>query len=992
MKRKKSRRSRGIWIRGYVPILFLIIALCITIQIYVTNSGMIQQLRDSSDQSMNLIVQARTEYIASAMTTRWGEMTTAIQMMNDIYDELVASNNYTIKDIISNEDLYVDFLNEAITPTIDVLRRNVVSGVYIILADTDTVSANETFDLPGIFLRDRDPTSAYNSTNKDLLFERAPISVVQKSGISTDSFWSPNFSIGLNGDLQESFFKVYNTALKNPGIDTTSLGYWSSGQILTSIQSTSFYYIVPLISNTGEVYGVMGIDILKSYFAQSIPHQEISNGDGAYGIYKTQMDDSISFIDYFSKSGRYLDDFWLKQTTIPSGNSNALSYRHNATDYIVQTIKLNIYDAYSPFSDENWYIYAVAPRDILYQTTNEIIYNVTILIILLMVIAIIGIGIIIYRIAKPIKNLEHQLKTTKLDSDVLSLDLTGISELDLLATAIETLNADVRAYAGKFSQLLEMSSISLGAFEFHTQNNQGFISHNFFHVFGDDTPSESLELKDILLKLQYYQNSAIPETIITSKDSYECICEFFNEGYLNRFVRIKLETSDELIRAFVEDVSIEWREIRKLAYERNHDNLTDIYNRRGFYEQYYSLMKLSPEILKTAIVIMLDLDNLKLLNDTYGHSIGDLYIKTTAQVLKKYECQNVIVSRISGDEFLVFSYGYQNQLECNEFISKLEKSITSKKICISDDNFYPLHISAGIAYYPKDSIESNELVRFADFAMYQGKRTFKGRFTPFDKNVFDKEEIRLKAKEALDEFIRKKEVLFYFQPIICAKTMTIFAYEALMRPQNSILKSPLDVLNIAKAENRLQEIESICILGAIESFSNWCQKGIISNQDCKIFLNTITNERLKDEEVYILETKYKDYLTRTVVEYTENEQADPQVIAYKHEIFTTWGASTALDDYGSGYNGENMLLETKSKYVKLDMHMIKNIHIDDNRKQRVIDLINYTHKRGILVVAEGIELKEECIILRELGVDFLQGYYLAKPDLIPPTPEFDALL
>ncbi|MGL4789991.1 MAG: EAL domain-containing protein, partial [Anaerotignaceae bacterium] len=328
---------------------------------------------------------------------------------------------------------------------------------------------------------------------------------------------------------------------------------------------------------------------------------------------------------------------------------------------------------------------------------------------------------------------------------------------------------------------------------------------------------------------------------------------------------------------------------------------------------------------------------------------------------------------------------------CNSFLKKLESALALEKISIGNDNTYSLHVSAGVAYYPSDSTEKNQLIQFADFAMYQGKRNVKGRFTNFNRAVYDKEELRIKRKEALNKIIEGNAIDYFFQPIICAKTGIVFAYEALMRPQNDLLRSPLDVLNVAKEENRLIDIETMTMFSATKSFIHWCESGVITNPQCKLFINSITSVVLSEEQLAYYESDYSNYLSRLVVEYTEEEKAIGELLSLKQNILKKWGGQIALDDYGSGYNGETMLLETDVQYIKVDINMIKNIHISDNRKQRVMDLLNYAHSRGILVVAEGIESKEEFNALQELGVDFLQGYYFAKPALVPPTPNLENL-
>lgn len=987
MKKAKRKKSRKIWIYGLVPMLALIISQIAIIFWGVSAGGLTKRLDDSALQSLRATTQARMEFTQSSMMKRWTEMTASVQEINEIYNETIVQQGYTITDVLADNVLYSQFLIDATKSTVELLRRNATSSVFIILADEESVSSEENTFLPGIYLQDRDPTSSYQQNNFDLLFERGPVSVVQAAGIATDSYWAPLFSV--HDDLADFFSQPYNQAIKNHAQDMDALGYWSGMHRLKDNPKDTYMYTVPLVASNGEVYGILGIGISADYMSRYIPTSELFSGEGTYALIRKNGEQEAILVDSFSAHYRYNQPFWnefLKQVDLDNGVN---LYRYDKENYTAYSIAFTFYDQNSPFSSEKWYLCSVVPDKALYSVTNQSTLIVILLFVCLTFFGILSSITIIYKTAVPISRMQRQLLDCDIAKSKLTIERTGIVELDMLGNAIEQLNDNVRNSAGKFSQLLEMSSIGLGACEYNKINKAWFISHNFFQAFKEDVQVDWMDIGNVKGKLSQYEPYIIKKTDTNS--SKEFIYEFPNEYTANTFVRLVEAENEEIIRIFVEDVTAEYNELRILEYERNHDGLTAMKNHRCFYENYFQLIEKGEEVLQYAAVVMLDLDNLKIVNDLHGHSAGDRYICAVAQVLLDIESEQIMVSRISGDEFLVFLYGYQTQEAVLENIAQIQRVLSLQSISLPDASVQKICISAGIACYPQDSTDANELVRYADFAMYQGKRATKGCFTRFEKSTYLSAEQRIREKEALNEMIQKQDIQYHFQPIIDAKTGQVYAYEALMRPSNRVLNNPLNMLRIAKIQNRLSEIEELTMFLATKSFVNWCENEPIASKTCRLFINSIASQCLSLEKQEIYEQQFADYLSRLVIEYTEEEHASEENIRCKGEMVERWNAAIALDDYGSGYNGENMLLETRPKYIKMDIGLIQNIHCDINRQQRVRDLINYAHERKILVIAEGVENALECQALQALAVDFMQGYYFAKPNLLPPCPNPESL-
>lgn len=153
--------------------------------------------------------------------------------------------------------------------------------------------------------------------------------------------------------------------------------------------------------------------------------------------------------------------------------------------------------------------------------------------------------------------------------------------------------------------------------------------------------------------------------------------------------------------------------------------------------------------------------------------------------------------------------------------------------------------------------------------------------------------------------------------------------------------------------------------------------------NCKIFINSVPNESLSDVEYLELESQYSDILKNVVIEITENEKLSVETLVKKRQLIKKWNALMALDDYGVGYNGDISMLSLKPHIVKIDKLMITNIETDKSRQSIVQKLLVYAKEQGILVLAEGVETFSQMSYLVQAGVDFLQGYYIAKTNPLP---------
>ena len=386
---------------------------------------------------------------------------------------------------------------------------------------------------------------------------------------------------------------------------------------------------------------------------------------------------------------------------------------------------------------------------------------------------------------------------------------------------------------------------------------------------------------------------------------------------------------------------------------------------------------------------MMDLDNLKQINDTYGHDWGDQYIHQTGQCFAANTPKNTVCSRLSGDEFLLLFYGYDTQDAIRAELDKLSAALRASCSTLPNGKTLNISISGGVAWYPEDGKDLKTLKKYADFAMYQVKQSRKGQVGDFDIGVYHREEYAAQTQREFLQLLREEQVYYYFQPIFSAQTGQVVAYEALMRVNTPTLTSPSQVMALAHELDRLYDIERITMFHSSEAFEKLQSRGLI-RKDALLFVNSIANVDLNDEDIQKYHRRYPDLLKQLVVEITEQEDLDRACLERKRNIPGFSGAF-ALDDYGTGYSNELNLLELSPQYIKIDISIIRGIEKDLDKQQIVSNIVAYAHARSMQILAEGIEEEIQLRKVIDLGVDLLQGYYLSRPAAVPSPIASEAL-
>ena len=949
--------------------------------LYFGNVG--TQLNRNAMDILKKQVENRQNYLQSTLEENQN-LSSLAGTINTAVENQITEENISVEELVANEEQSTDLLGNITDNLISTMRHRSVNGIFVILNTEDLDERESDSLMPGIYIRDQDPTTAASEKNHDLLLECSPVKLVKALGISTDRGWTPAIKYkgyGKNGIVYPVFQTAYQDSEKLNGPD---YGHWTSvAYTLEGDDRPVIAYSMPLILSDGTVYGVVGVEMMISYLQELLPYEELQNNStGTYLLAETDgtlSDEKISakVVSSSSRINKWLsiqdDEIELTRT-----EKNVYEADIWKEKYVASAYPLNLYNKNAPFSDEQWLLLGIVQDKNLYAFTNHVMLLLKLTILATLLFGLLSSFIVSRRLAKPVSRLSDEVEAAQHSQDIIpNLSETGIRELDQFSTAITGLSREVLNTSTKFLRIMEMASVEIGGYELRFDTGGVYYTKNFFSILGITLNRESfLDIEMFKNILRDYTEKNLYKTESENTTLYSI--RIPEKG--TRYVRMEIKTENCVQIGLVEDVTVSMRERLRIEHERDYDTLTGLYNRRAFKRESEAIFG-SKNLVRHAAFIMMDLDNLKYTNDTFGHDWGDEYIRQAGYCLEEGTPKGTLCSHISGDEFNILFYGYENQNAIREEISKLKKKIASRIIRLPDGQEFHLSISGGIAWYPEDSNSLGVMRKHADFAMYQVKQSEKGRIAEFDQQVYEEKFRDSQIRKEFHRFVKEELVTYYFQPIVSARTGEIKAYEALMRAELPLLKRPDVVMKIAREEGALREIERMTMFRAAEAFTEFKKKNRIKG-DALLFINSIASQHMAAEDEVEFNNRYAELQKQIVIEITEEESIDYHALEKKKNAPGFCG-NFALDDYGSGYSNEKSLLELAPKYIKVDLSIIRDIDTDPDKQQIVENIVAYAHKRNMKIVAEGLETPEEIRKVLELDVDLLQGFYLARPEPIP---------
>lgn len=861
-----------------------------------------------------------------------------------------------------NDSAYNEAALLASDSLVSILKENRVTGAFFVLNGSNSNKGDPAAH-SAVYIRNTTPDSRGTS---NYLLEIGPIAVSRQYTMATSIRWNLDIRSG-SEDGEFDFYEKpiwASTQFKNSEIER--YGYWTPPRDLLNDNQQVVCYTIPVLDENGNGYGVVGIEIDMPYFAQHyLPDSDLLYHNSFYVI--AGMQDQTLDLDWFIPSGV------LAETYLKSGEQ--LEFRSQKDEGIFATKlgelgamvasvrELKVYSDNSPFAAQNWTLACFVPSEVLSENSASVRAKLVYSILLTTILAFVAVLVLVYFFTRKISRLSKYVRELS-PYDEIHFKPTGMLEVDDLTAAVQLLNQRLRNVTKTTSKILELSLLPLGGYE--VIDGDQVILTDFIYWLLHLDPGSLIAREEWS---RYYQKLTRQPL-----EDQENIYEYYDD-YTEKlmWLRILEAKSPSGVVGVIQDVTDDIEEKRRLTNELDYDALTGLFSNTALKRE--SIRRITEKPNQIGAMIFIDLDNLKYINDNFGHDLGDRLIIRASEIFRYFEQFGGIVSRISGDEFAIYLHGYDDQEGLRKIINNLYEYGRSFSLTTPDGRDNQIRFSAGVAWYPQDATAVMDLLKLSDFAMYEAKHKEKGRLFEFNRAYYQQMSYLLENREAINRLLDEQLIRFAFQPIVDLKTAEISGYEALMRPLLETFKNPSEVLAVAAAQSKLAQLERMIILMAFQTIAEHAQE----IGECKIFINSIPSQMLNHEDYLILETQYAQHFKRVVFEVTEEESRNAEGLAKKINYIRKDGIQIALDDFGSGYSNEIRILSLLPDIIKIDMEMIQGIHNNVDKQNLVANLVSFCHNKGVKVVAEGIETSADLVTVIEMGVDYAQGYYLGRP-------------
>ncbi|MFN3629118.1 MAG: putative bifunctional diguanylate cyclase/phosphodiesterase, partial [Casimicrobiaceae bacterium] len=380
-------------------------------------------------------------------------------------------------------------------------------------------------------------------------------------------------------------------------------------------------------------------------------------------------------------------------------------------------------------------------------------------------------------------------------------------------------------------------------------------------------------------------------------------------------------------------------------------------------------------------VLFIDLDFFKSYNDTHGHEQGDFLLKTVASRLLAAVQNNDMVARLGGDEFVILLKKL-DRMGAEEAIERVAREVLAAvqlplRVGGRDVD---VRASIGVALFPRDGKTATELLKNADAAMYAAKQAGRGRVVVFASEFGQAQAERTKREAAIREGLANAEFFLAYQPQIDSATGSPSGLEALMRwnrPGRGMV-APAEFIPLAEETGLIKQLGQRALELACSQLCAWQQVDLFP----RVAVN-VSARQLDDPE-------WLDSVERAIaraqvsprfldLEITESMlAAHPKRVAETLSRLNRIGVTLTLDDFGTGYSSLSYLAQLPFHTIKIDRSFVTAL---DQKEQRSIAqaIVALAHSLGMRVIAEGVETPQQLTIVRDMGVEEMQGYYFAKP-------------
>ena len=489
---------------------------------------------------------------------------------------------------------------------------------------------------------------------------------------------------------------------------------------------------------------------------------------------------------------------------------------------------------------------------------------------------------------------------------------------------------------------------------------------------------------ELLLELR---NSSLEKNVaiimLSNSEQPELALECIKAGAQDFLLKSEISSS-RLERAILQSQArFELEQKLYISYQKaktlaEHDSLTGLANRYSFEEALRLSVSQKPRDKSILALAVFDLDNFKFINDSHGHDVGDELLKQVSNRICHCLRENELFARLGGDEFAIIL----NNLHSIDNATRITKRILNclEEVFIIAEIEIKMSASIGIEVYPDNSIIANELLKYADIAMYRAKKLGRNQICFFEEQMQAQFLKRYQIEANLVGAAERNEFVLHYQPIFETTTTEIIGFEALIRWNfQGELLFPDDFIGIAESSHIIIDIGRWVIEEAISKIAHWNNN---HGKALSVSINLSVIQLSDKSLVSFIESTIEKYqLDPKLVELELTETA--LLESSEHAIgviesLSNLGCHIALDDFGTGFSSVSHLQNFPINTVKIDKSLM--LASDEAKTRALIEgLSAMLHSLGLEIVAEGIEDQASFALCQQLNIQRMQGYFFSKP-------------
>ncbi|HFB53385.1 MAG TPA: EAL domain-containing protein, partial [Sulfurimonas autotrophica] len=417
-----------------------------------------------------------------------------------------------------------------------------------------------------------------------------------------------------------------------------------------------------------------------------------------------------------------------------------------------------------------------------------------------------------------------------------------------------------------------------------------------------------------------------------------------------------------------------------LKHQAYHDMLTALPNRMLFHDRLEQAIAQAKRNNEKFALLFIDLDQFKNINDSLGHHIGDEVLIEAANRLRSTIREQDTLSRLGGDEFTIILRDIDSVQNTTTVARKIIASI-KEPMQIASQTLY-ISSSIGISIYPDDTTIAENLIKYADAAMYRAKDEGRDNFQFYSSEMTTIAFEKVVMENSLRVAIKEEQFEVYYQPQYDIQNNTIVGMEALVRwihPSLGII-SPVKFIPLAETTGLIVDIDRIVMKTAMQQFVQWYEKGLNPG----ILALNLAMRQLKEEDFisYLLGTMQELHFKPEwlELEITEGQMmSNPDLSIQKLQRLYQLGIEIAIDDFGTGYSSLSYLKKMPLSKLKIDQSFVHDIPDDEDDVAIIKAIIALGKSLNLSLIAEGVETEEQKEFLVHEKCDYVQGYFYSKP-------------